>query len=280
MDLSGKLVVVTGANTGIGRVTAETLAKQGARVILATRSEAKTAPVVEAIRASGGTAEWLALDLADFASVRAAAERLLARDEAIPLVIANAGFAGLRGLTKDGFELTFGTNHLGHYLFVRLLLPAIERAPLPGGARIVIVSSKAHYDAKPIDWQAQREPTKAVTGLPEYAVSKLSNVLFAKELARRVPSHVHTYALHPGVVASDAWRSVPWGVRHLIKLFMITNEEGARTTLYCATSDEVASHTGRYYDTSREKKPSKLALDDALARTLWEKSAEWVGLPV
>ncbi len=280
MDLTGKLVVVTGANTGIGRVTAETLAKQGARVILATRSEAKTAPVLEAIRAAGGTAEWLALDLADFASVRAAAEKLLARDEALPLVIANAGFAGLRGLTKDGFELTFGTNHLGHYLFVRLLLPAIERAPLPDGARIVLVSSKAHYDAKPIDWQAQREATKAVTGLPEYAVSKLSNVLFARELAKRVPAHVHTYALHPGVVASDAWRSVPWGVRHLIKLFMITNEEGARTTLYCATSDDVASHTGRYYDTSREKKPSKLALDDALARTLWEKSAEWVGLPV
>jgi NAD(P)-dependent dehydrogenase (short-subunit alcohol dehydrogenase family) len=280
MDLSGKLVVVTGANTGIGRVTAETLAKQGARVVLATRSEAKTAPVIEAIRASGGTAEWLALDLADLASVRAASEKLLARDEAIPLVIANAGFAGLRGVTKDGFELTWGTNHLGHYLFVRLLLPAIERAPLADGARIVIVSSKAHYDAKPIDWQAQREPTKAVTGLPEYAASKLSNVLFARELARRVPPHVHTYALHPGVVASDAWRSVPWGLRHLIKLFMITNEQGARTTLYCATSDEVASHTGRYYDTSREKKPSKLALDDALARTLWDKSAEWVGLPI
>lgn len=275
MDLTGKLVVVTGSNTGIGRVTAETLARGGARVLLANRSEAKTAPVLDAIRAAGGTAEWLPLDLGDLAAVRAAADRVLARDEALPLLIGNAGLAGQRGLTKDGFELAFGTNHLGHYLFVRLLQPALERAE---HARVVMVASKSHYQAKAIDWSALRAQGTSVTGLPEYAVSKLSNVLFAKELARRVPSRVHTYALHPGVIASDVWRHVPFGVRHLLKLFMLTNEEGARTTLHCATSDAVKDETGLYYDDRKEKRPSRLARDEALARTLWEKSAEWTGL--
>ena len=95
--------------------------------------------------------------------------------------------------------------------------------------------------------------------MPEYRVSKLANVLFAKELARRAPSNVHTYALHPGVVASDAWRRVPWGVRHLLKAFLLTNEQGARTTLYCAMSDEVRAQSGRYYDACKEKRPNPLA---------------------
>ncbi len=276
MDLSGKLVLVTGCNTGIGRVTAEALAKRGARVLLANRSEEKTAPVLEAIRAAGGHAELLLLDLGDLDAVRGAAEKVLARGEPLPLVVANAGLAGQRGATAQGFELAFGTNHLGHYLLVRLLLPAIERA---SEARVVVVASKSHYDADAIDWPALRHPTASLTGLPEYAVSKASNVLFARELARRVPEHVHTYALHPGVVASDAWRRVPWGVRHLMKLFMISNEEGAKTTLWCATGDEVRAQSGLYYDACKEKRPSRLALDDALARELWDKSAAWVGLP-
>jgi len=109
-------------------------------------------------------------------------------------------------------------------------------------------------------------------------VSKLANVLFSSELARRAPASIHTYSLHPGAVASDVWREVPWGLRHLMKLFMLSNEQGARTTLYCATSDEVAGATGRYYDRSKEKTPSKLARDEGLAKELWEKSAGWVGL--
>ena len=117
-----------------------------------------------------------------------------------------------------------------------------------------------------------------MTGVPEYEVSKLANVLFVKELARRIgPSGVHSYALHPGVVASDAWRRIPWPFRPLIKLFMITEEEGAATTLHCATSPEVADHDGRYYDECKEKKPNAVADDADLARTLWEKSAEWTG---
>jgi retinol dehydrogenase 12 len=278
MDLAGKNIIVTGANTGIGRVTAIELAKRKAHVFLACRSEERTMPVLAEISAAGGKAEFLPLDLADLASVRAAAASFLARDLPLPVLVNNAGLAGARGLTKDGFEITFGTNHLGPYLFTRLLLPALERA---GTSRVVHVSSKAHYDARGIDWELLRKPTRSPIGLAEYNVSKLANVLFSNELARRTAERkngVHSYALHPGVVASDVWRKIPWGFRHLAKLFMISNEDGAKTTLYCVASDEVREESGKYYHHSREKKASKAALDEALAKELWERSAEWAGI--
>ena len=274
MDLASKTVVVTGANTGIGRVTAATLARKKARVILACRSEERTRPVLQEIAGEGNTAEFLALDLADLASVRAAAGRLLARGEPLSVLVNNAGLAGAHGVTADGFELTFGTNHLGPYLFTRLLLPLLERA---GEARVVNVSSEGHYRAPGIDWEAVRKPTRTTTAFPEYCVSKLANVLFSNELARRAPG-VHTYSLHPGAVASDVWREVPWGLRQLAKLFMLSNEDGARTSLYCATDDAVKDQTGRYYDKQREKTASELARSEPLARELWERSAAWVGL--
>jgi NAD(P)-dependent dehydrogenase (short-subunit alcohol dehydrogenase family) len=275
MKIQGKYAFVTGANTGIGRITAIELARSGAKVVLACRSEERTRPVVEEIAAAGGHAEFLPLDLASLASVRAAAEKFLAKDEPLPLLVNNAGLAGSHGTTEDGFELTFGTNHVGPYLLTRLLLPAIERA---GDARIVNVASAGHYRAPGIDFDAVRRRTATTTGFPEYCVSKLANVLFTKELAERLPRTIHTYSLHPGAVASDVWREVPWGIRHLMKLFMLTNEEGAKTTLYCATSDAVGDETGLYYEACHEKTPSRLARDAALARTLWEKSAEWTGL--
>ena len=275
MSLAGKNVLVTGANTGIGRVTALELAAMKATVILACRSEERARPVLEAIGASGGRAEYLHLDLADLASVRAAAGEFLERDEPLAILVNNAGLAGAHGLTNDGFEITFGTNHVGPYLFTRLLMPALERAP---EARIVNVASTGHYRAPGIDWDAVRKPTRTTTAFPEYCVSKLANVLFSAELARRSPSTIHTYSLHPGAVASDVWREVPWGLRHLMKAFMLTNEQGARTTLHCATSDEAGAQTGRYYDSCHEKTPSALARDEKLAAELWQRSAEYVGL--
>ena len=275
-NLQGKTAIVTGANTGIGRVTAIDLARRGASVILACRSEDKTRPVLEEILAAGGKAEFVPLDLADLESVRACARTLLAHDVPIDILVNNAGLAGAHGTTKDGFELTFGTNHLGPYLLTRLLMPALERATT---ARVVNVSSRGHYRAPGIEWEAQREPTRTTTAFPEYCVSKLANVLFTRELARRVPKSVHTYSLHPGGVATDVWREVPWGLRHVLKLFLLSNEEGARTSIHCAASDVVGEQTGLYYDKCREKRASKLALDDALARELWDRSATWVGLP-
>ncbi|HEU4612511.1 MAG TPA: SDR family oxidoreductase [Kofleriaceae bacterium] len=279
-DLSGKTYVITGANTGIGKITARELARRGAHVIFACRSADKTLPVIDEIKRETGNQqlEFVALDLSDLASVRRCAEELLARNIPIHGLINNAGLAGSRGTTKDGFELTFGTNHLGHYLFTRLLLDRIKQS---GPARIVNVASASHYQARKIDWGALREKTKSRTGLPEYAVSKLSNVLFTKELARRLEgTGVTTYALHPGVVATDVWRRVPGPVRWVMKKFMVTPEQGAQTSIRCATAPELAGETGRYYDRDgREKRPSKLADDAALARELWTKSAEWTGLP-
>jgi retinol dehydrogenase-12 len=276
MNLEGTTALVTGANTGIGRVTAIELAKRGAHVVLACRSEEKTRPVIDEIdRIGDARAEFLRLDLGDLDSVRGAAEAFLAKDVPLSLLVNNAGLAGAHGITKSGFELAFGTNHVGHYLLTRLLLPALERAP---EARVVTVASEGHYRAPGIDWDAIRKPTRTTTAFPEYCASKLANVLFAKELVRRAPSSVLSYSLHPGAVASDVWREVPWGLRHVLKLFMLSNEDGAKTTLHCALSDDVKSKSGAYFDHSKEKKASQLALDETLARDLWERSAEWVGL--
>ena len=278
-DLAGKNFIVTGANTGIGKITAKELAARGAHVILACRSRDKTeAAIAEIAAATGNAPEFLELDLADFASIRRAADALLAKNLPIHGLINNAGLAGSRGKTKDGFELTFGTNHLGHYLFTRLLLDRIKST---GAARIVNVSSKSHYAAKGIDWGALREPTKSTTGLREYEVSKLANVLFTKELARKLEgTGVTTYAVHPGVVATDVWRSVPAPVRWVMKKFMVTPEQGAHSSLRSATAPELASESGRYYDADgKEKRPAKLADDVELAHKLWQQSAEWTGLP-
>jgi retinol dehydrogenase 12 len=279
-DLANQTFLITGANTGIGKVTAKELARAGAHVILACRSRDKTDPVIEEIKRDTGNSnvEYVALDLGDLASVRACAEAIVARGIPIHGLINNAGLAGSKGLTKDGFELTFGTNHLGPYLFTRLLLDRIKQA---GRARIVNVASASHYNAKGIDWDAQKQPTRSGTGMREYAVSKLSNVLFAKELARRLEgTGVTTYALHPGVVATDVWRRVPAPLRWLIKRFMITPEQGAAASLRCATDPALAGQTGRYYDVGGvEREPNRLADDVELARTLWTRSAEWTGLP-
>ncbi len=276
-DLEGKTFLVTGANTGIGRVTAEVLARRGGKVFLACRSEEKTRPVLEGIRAAGGRAEYLKLDLGSLASIRAAASAFLALGEPLHVLVNNAGLAGSRGLTKDGFELLFGTNHLGPFLFTNLLLPRLRESAAQGGARIVNVSSKAHYEAKGIDWDVLRRPTRTITSIREYEVSKLCNVLFTRELARgKAGEGVHSYALHPGVVASDIWRKIPWPVRPIMLRKMITVEQGAETSLYCATSPEVAAHDGRYYDHCREKAAAHPADDAALARERWERSEAWV----
>lgn len=280
IDLANKTFIVTGANTGIGRITARELARGGAHVILACRSEAKTAQVIEEIKREipGAKLEYIHLDLGDLASVRACAEAIRARGTPIHGLINNAGLAGQRGLTKDGFELTFGTNHLGHYLFTRLLLDRIKEA---GTARIVNVASKSHYRARGIDWDSVKQPTKTVTGMREYEQSKLSNVLFTKELARRLAgTGVTTYAVHPGVVATDVWRRVPGMLRWAIKKFMITPEQGAEASLRCATAPELAAQTGRYYDVGgKETTPNRVADDAELAGLLWTRSAEWTGVP-
>jgi len=274
-NLNGRTFLVTGANTGIGKETVRGLAARGARVVLAGRSEEKTRAAITEIAADTGNndLDYLALDLGDLSSVRTAASTFLAGGEPLHVLINNAGLAGARGLTASGFELAFGTNHVGHFLFTELLRDHIVAS---GPGRIVNVASTGHYRAPGIDWEAIRRPAVTRTAFDEYCVSKLANVLHAQELGRRLEgTGVTTYSLHPGTIASDVWREVPFGLRHVMKLFMSSPEQGARTTLHCATSPDVAAETGRYYDNQREKKPSKVATPE-LAAELWARSEEWV----
>jgi retinol dehydrogenase-12 len=270
----GRTFLVTGGNTGIGRATAAGLAGRGGRVWITARSRAKGEAAVAAIKAeTGSDSVWfLPLDLADLDSVRSGAAGFLARGEPLHVLVNNAGVAGRRGLTKQGFELTFGVNHLGHFALTSTLLGCLTgSAP----ARVVTVSSDAHYSAKGIDFEALRRPARGLTGLPEYAVSKLCNVLFTQELARRVAgTGVTTYALHPGVVASDIWRRVPWPVRPIVTRRMLSTTDGAQTSLYCATSPDVAQDSGLFYDKCAERAPSGVATPE-LAAELWKRSETW-----
>ena len=272
-NLSGRTFLVTGGNTGIGLATARALAKAGGRVHLACRSEQNGQAAVAAVAAEAGSDQvrFLHLDLADLASVRAGAQSFLALNEPLHVLINNAGVAGRRALTKDGFELMFGVNHLGHFAFTIALLDCLTSSK----ARIVNVSSDAHYAARGVNFDQLRRPARGITGMAEYAVSKLCNVLFTQELARRLAgTGVTSYSLHPGVVASDIWRRVPWPARSLVTRRMLTVDQGAQTSLYCATSPELAEASGRYYDDCAEREPSRVATPE-LAGQLWQRSAEW-----
>jgi NAD(P)-dependent dehydrogenase (short-subunit alcohol dehydrogenase family) len=275
-DLNGQTILITGANTGIGLATAEALAARGATLVLACRSPAKAEAAIDEITRQTGNDRLsaLPLDLGDLASVRDCAAAFLAADRPLNLLINNAGLAGRRGMTLSGFELAFGTNHVGPFLLTALLL---DRLTASAPARIVNVASDAHYSARGIDFDAVRRPTRTRTGMAEYSVSKLANVLHAQELARRLDgTGVTTYAVHPGVIASDIWRRVPWPIRPLMKLRMSTTQDGARTPVYCAASPEVAAETGGYWVDERRKEPSAVATAE-LAGTLWERSFAWTG---
>lgn len=274
----GRTFLVTGGNTGIGRATATVLASAGGRVYIACRSASAGEAAAAGIRAASGSrhVRLLALDLSSLDSVHACAAAFLGRDEPLHVLVNNAGVGGQRGLTADGFELHFGVNHLGHFALTSLLRERLEASG--PGARIVNVSSAAHYAAPGIDFEALRRRTPSFTGKREYAVSKLCNVLFTQELARRLDgAGVTSYALHPGVIASDFWRRVPWLARTLITRPMLTVEQGAVTSLHCAASPAAAAQNGLYYAKSQVKEPSRVATPE-LAELLWKHSAEWTGL--
>jgi len=274
--------LVTGANTGLGKATATALAARGDRVIFACRTEAKAQEAIDEVAAATGSdqLEFLALDLADLDQVRAAAATLIERGDPIHVLVANAGIAAQKGATVQGFELAFGVNHLGHFLFVTELLPLLKASsPAPDGApaRLVVVSSGSHYDAKKgIDFEAVQHPTASFSGMPEYNVSKLANVLFVQELARRVDADdLYVVALHPGnLIGTDVMRRVPKPLESIIKRFRPSAEEGAKTSVMCAMTPEVLDHRGEYYSVLKLKEPSPVATPE-LAAELWTRSEAW-----
>jgi dehydrogenase/reductase SDR family protein 13 len=271
--LAGRNFLVTGANSGIGRAMAEALAAGGARVTLAGRSEERMRPVLDRIRGHdpGAEVEFLHVDVSALSSVRRAAASVLAGGRPLDVLVNNAGVAGTQALSADGFDMTYATNHIGPFLLTELLRPALERAPR---GRIVNVSSAAHLRAPPPDWSLlERRAAPRRSGFLDYAATKLMNVLHAKELTRRLAAtRVTTYAAHPGAVRSNIWRALPLPLQWVLKLFMLSNEAGAQTPLYCATAPELATVSGRYYDKGREAPCNPLADDPALAAELWTRT--------
>jgi len=279
-DVAGKTVLVTGGNSGIGRATALELARRGARVTITARDAVKGAAAETELRrelgSEAGSIEWRLLDLADFASILAFAKAFVAEHEALHVLVHNAGLVlSERRETKDGFEATFGTNHMGPFILNRLLLDLVKRS---APARIVVVASDAHKGARRgldiDDLQSKRK----YDGTRVYAASKLANVLFTRELARRLfGTGVTANCLHPGVVATgftqDGDAGGLWGFFFKwMRPLLLTAEKGARTSVFLATSDEVGGVSGAYFVKCRESMPSAAALDDAAALELWEVS--------
>ncbi|MDP1918269.1 MAG: SDR family oxidoreductase [Myxococcales bacterium] len=276
--MKGKTVMITGANTGIGKATAAELARQGARVFFACRSRAKTMPVIDELKRATGNQDlhFLELDLADLSQVKACATAWLAANERLDVLVNNAGLVRIRQPTAQGFEMTFGVCHVGHMLLTLLLEPALTRA---APSRVVIVASRAHErTSTPIDCDAVHGTTSSFSGFPEYKRAKLANMLFMFALARRWKDRgVHVYGLHPGVIASEIWRAAPTPLRQIAMLFMRTPEEGARASLHCAMSAAAGAETGQYYhEDASPRRPSRLALDEGAQETLWARSMEWL----
>ena len=278
----GRIASVTGGNSGIGREVARGLARRGARVVILGRSaERCEAARVELARETGARVDVVLADLADFGAVRRAADELRRLSDRLDLLVANAGvWLARRELTPDGLERTMAANHLGHFLLTNLLREPIERAR----GRIVVVTSEAHRRGR-LTERTLEEIFRGVgrySGTQAYADSKLANVLFTFELARRLDgTGVTANAVHPGVVATRIWRrgrGVLGFLARLAKPFMASPREGARPVLRVATDPDLEGVTGRYFDRMDERRAVDAAYDRALARRLWQVSAELTGL--
>lgn len=283
--MHGRTVLVTGANSGIGKETAAALAATGARVVITARDPAKGEAAREELARRGGdgagAVEVLPLDLASFASVRAAARAFLDTHDRLDVLVANAGvILAERRVTEDGHETQFQVNHLGHFLLVHLLRGVLT-ASAP--ARVVVVASRAHRAARRgLDFD-DLESARRYRPFAVYCRTKLMNVLFTRELARRLAgTGVTANAVHPGYVASGFGRDGDTGrlgelAMMLGRPFAISPQAGARTSVYVASSPEVEGLTGLYFERCTPVPPAPAARDDAAAARLWEVSARLTG---
>uniref|UniRef100_A0A668UM70 Uncharacterized protein n=1 Tax=Oreochromis aureus TaxID=47969 RepID=A0A668UM70_OREAU len=274
--LDGKTIVITGANTGIGKETSRDLARRGARVVMACRDLTRAERAAEEIRRSTGNGNVVIrhLDLASTYSIRQFAKDFQDSEERLDILINNAGVMMCpKQLTEDNFETQLAVNHLGHFLLTNLLLPKLKSS---SPSRVVNVSSVAHHGGTP-------NPLKV---LSSYRQSKLANILFSRELARRLSgSGVSSFSLHPGVIRTELGRHVEgWFplLGLLLKLpsllLMKTPWEGCQTTLYCAVTPGLEELSGCYFSDCAEKETAPEGQDDVAARKLWEVSTRLVGL--
>ncbi|XP_007506157.1 retinol dehydrogenase 14 [Monodelphis domestica] len=293
MLMRGKTVIVTGANSGLGRATAAELLRQEARVILACRDRGRAEQTAAELRreqaqappaAEGSPAGELIvkeLDLASLSSVRAFCREVLLEEPRLDVLINNAGvFQCPYTKTEDGFEMQFGVNHLGHFLLTNLLLDRLkDSAP----SRIVVVSSKLYKygEINFEDLNSELNYNKSFC----YSQSKLANILFTRELARRLEgTNVTVNVLHPGIVRTNLGRhiNIPLLVKPLFNLvswaFFKTPEEGAQTSIYLASSAEVEGVTGKYFGDCKQEELLPKAMDDSVARKLWDISEVMVGI--
>jgi NAD(P)-dependent dehydrogenase (short-subunit alcohol dehydrogenase family) len=282
--MSGQTVIVTGGNSGIGFETAVALAGAGARVVITARDEAKGRDAIRSIEARGvsGSLDLSVFDLSSMSSVRAGAADLLGRFDRIDVLVNNAGLMlSSRRETGDGMEMTFQVNHLGPFLLTELLLDRLTASP---PARIVNVASAAHQTARRgLDFD-DLQSSQDYSGMSVYGRTKLANILFTRELARRLDgTGVTANSLHPGTVRSgfagdgDARGLFSIGVK-IAHPFMLSAAKGAETSVYLASSPAVAGVTGRYFVKCRERTPSTAARDDGAAGRLWTESERLVGL--
>lgn len=282
MTMQGKHVLITGGNTGIGKATATELARRGASVTITSRDPARGAAAVADIRqASGNEAiDVMALDLASLADVRRFAAEFLAAHPRLDVLIENAGLIlGARSETVDGFETTFGVNHLGHFLLTHLLL---DRLKACAPSRIVVLSSDAHRLVFGLDFE-DLQARRGFRGYFAYCRSKLANLLFTLELDERLRgSGVTVNAVHPGFVrssfAADGDSNFIDLIYRLGAPFARTVEQGAATSVHVATAPELERTSGLYFASSKPSRPSRAALDRHAALRLWEASEELTGL--
>jgi len=282
-EIAGKVVIITGGNTGIGKEAAVGLAGLGARVVITSRNEERGRSARQEIaeRSGNDSVEVMSLDLASFTSIRSFAADVLDRFDHLDALVNNAGLILYRRAeTREGFEETFGVNHLGPFLLTDLLL---ERLRASAPARVVVVSSAAHKSARQgldfDDLQAEHKYRWAKA----YGKSKLANIYFTRELARRLDgTGVTVNALHPGFVRSEFGRGgdlggiYGWGIKYVASPFAISPEKGARTTIYLASSPDVEGVSGGYFYKSKPSTPSTVAQDDDAASRLWDASEKLV----
>lgn len=276
--MQGKRVLITGANSGIGKETAVALAAQGAQIVMLCRNRSKAeAAQTEIIQRSGNDQIEIVLgDFASLASVAAAAETIKQRYDRIDVLLNNAGaYFSKRETSQDGYEMTFAVNHLAPFLLTKLLLPILEASE---PARIVNVSSMAHIFTG-MNFKQLQDP-KNYHGFFVYARSKLANILFTYALAERLKGrNITVNTLHPGTIASGFAEGgsdlFAWLIR-LSRPFMITAEEGAQTSIYLASSPQVANTSGKYFVKSKPRRSSGASYDRANQQLLWQLSEELI----